>query len=171
MFRHIQAIRQISRRAISSSARRQVNKVPEKQKMFQEDNGIPIHLKGGSGDALLYRVTMALTVFGRCTEFRSDIEIVGTFIFLFLLHFKLNVYKTMWLICWVMLHCCSLTILGSLFLLQELAMSYMNWYLLLFPRRRTEFHVHPCFKSPFSVVNYVNNQGMNFVRSYWQLLM
>ncbi|XP_023649618.1 cytochrome c oxidase subunit 7A2a [Paramormyrops kingsleyae] len=64
MFRHIQAIRQISRRAISSSARRQVNKVPEKQKMFQEDNGIPIHLKGGSGDALLYRVTMALTVFG-----------------------------------------------------------------------------------------------------------
>lgn len=30
----------------------------------QEDNGIPIHLKGGSKDALLYRATMTLTVFG-----------------------------------------------------------------------------------------------------------
>lgn len=29
----------------------------------QEDNGIPIHLKGGSKDALLYRATMTLTVF------------------------------------------------------------------------------------------------------------
>lgn len=30
----------------------------------QEDNGMPVHLKGGSGDALLYRTTMALTVMG-----------------------------------------------------------------------------------------------------------
>uniref|UniRef100_A0A3Q1F8R2 Cytochrome c oxidase subunit 7A2, mitochondrial n=1 Tax=Acanthochromis polyacanthus TaxID=80966 RepID=A0A3Q1F8R2_9TELE len=30
----------------------------------QEDNGMPIHLKGGSKDTLLYRTTMALTVFG-----------------------------------------------------------------------------------------------------------
>lgn len=30
----------------------------------QEDNGMPIHLKGGTKDALLYRTTMALTVFG-----------------------------------------------------------------------------------------------------------
>lgn len=30
----------------------------------QEDNGIPIHLKGGTKDALLYRATMILTVFG-----------------------------------------------------------------------------------------------------------
>ncbi|CAI5684664.1 unnamed protein product [Oreochromis niloticus] len=29
-----------------------------------EDNGMPVHLKGGSGDALLYRTTMALTVLG-----------------------------------------------------------------------------------------------------------
>uniref|UniRef100_A0AAR2JUD7 Cytochrome c oxidase subunit 7A2, mitochondrial n=1 Tax=Pygocentrus nattereri TaxID=42514 RepID=A0AAR2JUD7_PYGNA len=29
-----------------------------------EDNGIPVHLKGGAKDALLYRATMALTVFG-----------------------------------------------------------------------------------------------------------
>jgi len=32
---------------------------------FQEDNGVPIHLKGGVTDGLLYRVTMALTVFGK----------------------------------------------------------------------------------------------------------
>ena len=30
----------------------------------QEDNGMPIHLKGGLKDALLYRATMTLTVFG-----------------------------------------------------------------------------------------------------------
>ncbi|KAK1171928.1 cytochrome c oxidase subunit 7A2, mitochondrial-like [Acipenser oxyrinchus oxyrinchus] len=60
-----QALRQISLRTLSSTARRQVqNKVPEKQKMFQEDNGIPVHLKGGVSDALLYRFTMALTVLG-----------------------------------------------------------------------------------------------------------
>ncbi|TKS75329.1 Cytochrome c oxidase subunit 7A2, mitochondrial [Collichthys lucidus] len=29
-----------------------------------EDNGMPIHLKGGSSDAVLYRTTMALTVLG-----------------------------------------------------------------------------------------------------------
>ncbi len=32
---------------------------------FQEDNGMPVHLKGGTTDALLYRATMALTVFGK----------------------------------------------------------------------------------------------------------
>ncbi|KAL6047002.1 hypothetical protein STEG23_037400, partial [Scotinomys teguina] len=30
--------------------------------IFEEDNGIPVHLKGGAADALLYRLTMALTV-------------------------------------------------------------------------------------------------------------
>uniref|UniRef100_A0A8C1L5C1 Cytochrome c oxidase subunit 7A2a n=1 Tax=Cyprinus carpio TaxID=7962 RepID=A0A8C1L5C1_CYPCA len=51
-------------RTLSSTARRQLeNKVPVKQKMFQEDNGMPVHLKGGTTDALLYRATMALTVF------------------------------------------------------------------------------------------------------------
>ncbi|XP_047244291.1 cytochrome c oxidase subunit 7A2, mitochondrial isoform X1 [Girardinichthys multiradiatus] len=59
------AVQQMARRGICSSARRQVdNKVPQKQKMFQEDNGMPVHLKGGSTDALLYRATMALTVLG-----------------------------------------------------------------------------------------------------------
>ncbi|XP_041717109.1 cytochrome c oxidase subunit 7A2, mitochondrial [Coregonus clupeaformis] len=65
MYRHIQALQQVSRRTLSSSARRQVeNKVPHKQKHFQEDNGIPIHLKGGVSDAILYRTTMALTILG-----------------------------------------------------------------------------------------------------------
>ncbi|KAK6490156.1 cytochrome c oxidase subunit 7A2 [Huso huso] len=65
MLRNLLALRQISQRTLSTTARRQVqNKVPEKQKMFQEDNGIPVHLKGGVSDALLYRFTMALTVLG-----------------------------------------------------------------------------------------------------------
>ncbi|XP_031148922.1 cytochrome c oxidase subunit 7A2, mitochondrial [Sander lucioperca] len=65
MNRHIFALQQVARRTISSSVRRQVdNKVPQKQKMFQEDNGMPIHLKGGTSDALLYRTTMALTILG-----------------------------------------------------------------------------------------------------------
>ncbi|XP_054474640.1 cytochrome c oxidase subunit 7A2, mitochondrial [Anoplopoma fimbria] len=65
MNRHIFALQQVARRTISSSARRQVeNKVPQNQKLFQEDNGLPIHLKGGTADAVLYRTTMALTILG-----------------------------------------------------------------------------------------------------------
>ncbi|XP_039872941.1 cytochrome c oxidase subunit 7A2, mitochondrial [Pelmatolapia mariae] len=65
MYRQFYALQQVARRSISSSVRRQVeNKVPQKQKVFQEDNGMPVHLKGGSADALLYRTTMALTVLG-----------------------------------------------------------------------------------------------------------
>uniref|UniRef100_A0A7N8WZL2 Cytochrome c oxidase subunit 7A2, mitochondrial n=1 Tax=Mastacembelus armatus TaxID=205130 RepID=A0A7N8WZL2_9TELE len=60
-----QALQQVARRTVSTSARRPVeNKVPQNQKLFQEDNGIPVHLKGGTSDALLYRATMALTVVG-----------------------------------------------------------------------------------------------------------
>ncbi|XP_073683217.1 cytochrome c oxidase subunit 7A2a [Garra rufa] len=65
MFRHLRTLQQVSRRTLSSSAPRQLeNKVPHKQKLFQEDNGVPVHLKGGATDAVLYRATMALTVFG-----------------------------------------------------------------------------------------------------------
>uniref|UniRef100_A0A4X1UVX3 Cytochrome c oxidase subunit 7A2, mitochondrial n=1 Tax=Sus scrofa TaxID=9823 RepID=A0A4X1UVX3_PIG len=61
----VQALRQIAQRTISTASRRQLeNKVAEKQKLFQEDNGIPVHLKGGIGDAFLYRATMILTVGG-----------------------------------------------------------------------------------------------------------
>uniref|UniRef100_A0A8D3D5Y5 Cytochrome c oxidase subunit 7A1, mitochondrial n=1 Tax=Scophthalmus maximus TaxID=52904 RepID=A0A8D3D5Y5_SCOMX len=31
-----------------------------------EDNGLPVHLKGGSRDVLLYRATMTLTLAGTC---------------------------------------------------------------------------------------------------------
>ncbi|XP_026860600.1 cytochrome c oxidase subunit 7A2, mitochondrial-like isoform X2 [Electrophorus electricus] len=65
MFRYTMALRQVSRRTFSSTVSRQIdNKVPANQKLFQEDNGIPVYLKGGTKDALLYRATMVLTVFG-----------------------------------------------------------------------------------------------------------
>ncbi|XP_077875840.1 cytochrome c oxidase subunit 7A2, mitochondrial isoform X2 [Ictidomys tridecemlineatus] len=63
MLRNMLRFRQIAQRTISTASRRHFeNKVPEKQKLFQEDNGIPVHLKGGVADALLYRATMVLTV-------------------------------------------------------------------------------------------------------------
>lgn len=40
------------------------NKVPMLQKFFQRPDGVPIHLKGGYPDRLLYRITMALTIGG-----------------------------------------------------------------------------------------------------------
>ncbi|XP_020022859.1 cytochrome c oxidase subunit 7A2, mitochondrial [Castor canadensis] len=65
MLRNVLALRQIAHRTISTASRRHFeNKVREKQKLFQEDNGIPVHLKGGVTDALLYRATMVLTVGG-----------------------------------------------------------------------------------------------------------
>ncbi|XP_070698546.1 cytochrome c oxidase subunit 7A2, mitochondrial-like [Pempheris klunzingeri] len=65
MYRQLMGLQHVCRRTITSSARRQVsNSVKDKQKLFQEDNGMPIHLKGGTKDALLYRTTMTLTVFG-----------------------------------------------------------------------------------------------------------
>ncbi|XP_053314607.1 cytochrome c oxidase subunit 7A2, mitochondrial [Spea bombifrons] len=65
MLRNLMTLRQVSQRAISSSTRRPLlNKVPDKQKIFQEDNGIPVYLKGGFGDNLIYRGTMVLTVLG-----------------------------------------------------------------------------------------------------------
>ena len=69
MLRNLLALRQIAKRTISTASRRQFdNKVPEKQKLFQEDNGIPVPLKGGIADALLYRATMILTVGGKLVE-------------------------------------------------------------------------------------------------------
>ncbi|KAM8729974.1 cytochrome c oxidase subunit 7A2-like, mitochondrial [Acanthopagrus schlegelii] len=40
------------------------NRVPDLQKLFQSSEGVPIHLKRGVPDRLLYRTTMALTVGG-----------------------------------------------------------------------------------------------------------
>ncbi|XP_046718098.1 cytochrome c oxidase subunit 7A2, mitochondrial isoform X2 [Silurus meridionalis] len=59
-----QSLQQVATRAFNTTARQMKNRVPEKQKLFQEDNGLPVHIKGGSIDMLLYRVTMTLTIFG-----------------------------------------------------------------------------------------------------------
>ncbi|XP_013805343.1 cytochrome c oxidase subunit 7A-related protein, mitochondrial isoform X3 [Apteryx mantelli] len=40
------------------------NKVPDLQKLFQKADGLPVHLKRGVPDKLLYRTTMALTIGG-----------------------------------------------------------------------------------------------------------
>ncbi|KAL8172628.1 UNVERIFIED_CONTAM: Cytochrome c oxidase subunit 7A2, mitochondrial [Gekko kuhli] len=65
MFRNVPALRSIFQRSISTASRRQIqNRVPEYQKLFQEDNGLPVYLKGGVTDALLYRLTMTLSVVG-----------------------------------------------------------------------------------------------------------
>ncbi|XP_033700906.2 cytochrome c oxidase subunit 7A1, mitochondrial [Tursiops truncatus] len=52
-------------RSFSSTARNRFeNRVAEKQKLFQADNDLPVHLKGGLTDNILYRVTMALCLGG-----------------------------------------------------------------------------------------------------------
>ncbi|NXA87821.1 COX7R oxidase, partial [Melanocharis versteri] len=40
------------------------NKVPDLQKVFQRSDGLPVHLKRGIPDRMLYRTTMALTLGG-----------------------------------------------------------------------------------------------------------
>ncbi|XP_054941739.1 cytochrome c oxidase subunit 7A2, mitochondrial-like [Physeter macrocephalus] len=65
MLRSLLAFCQTAQRTISTASRRQFeNKVPEKQKLFQKDNGIPVHLKCGIAVTLLYRAIMILTVGG-----------------------------------------------------------------------------------------------------------
>ncbi|XP_062319831.1 cytochrome c oxidase subunit 7A-related protein, mitochondrial-like [Osmerus eperlanus] len=41
-----------------------INKVPDMQKLFQRSDGIPVHLKRGLMDKMLYRTTMGLTIGG-----------------------------------------------------------------------------------------------------------
>ncbi|XP_036352244.1 cytochrome c oxidase subunit 7A2, mitochondrial-like [Ochotona princeps] len=65
MLWNLLALGQITQRTINTASRRHIeNEVLEKQKLFLEDNGIPVHLKGGVADALLYRATMVLAVGG-----------------------------------------------------------------------------------------------------------
>ncbi|KAM4825459.1 cytochrome c oxidase subunit 7A1, mitochondrial isoform 1-T2 [Thomomys bottae] len=40
------------------------NRVRENQKLFQENNDVPVYLKGGRNDNILYLVTMTLTMGG-----------------------------------------------------------------------------------------------------------
>ncbi|XP_030007909.1 cytochrome c oxidase subunit 7A1, mitochondrial [Sphaeramia orbicularis] len=63
---HLLKLPVLARRAFSSSARTLNNRVPEAQKLFQADNGLPVHIKGGTGDVLLYRFTMTITLGGTC---------------------------------------------------------------------------------------------------------
>ncbi|XP_072548167.1 cytochrome c oxidase subunit 7A1, mitochondrial isoform X1 [Salminus brasiliensis] len=60
----LQSLQRVATRAFNTTARQMKNKVPEKQKLFQEDNGLPVHIKGGTTDVLLYRLTMSLTIAG-----------------------------------------------------------------------------------------------------------
>ena len=65
MLQNLLALCQITQRTMSTTSHRQFeHKVPGKQKLFEEDNGIPVHLKSGIADALLYRATMILRVDG-----------------------------------------------------------------------------------------------------------
>lgn len=42
--------------------------------VFQEDNGLPVHIKGGSTDMILYRITMTLTIIGRIRHYYSNLN-------------------------------------------------------------------------------------------------
>ncbi|KAM3829498.1 cytochrome c oxidase subunit 7A2, mitochondrial-like [Vipera latastei] len=53
-----------SLRCFMTSARQMGNKVPEFQKIFQADNDLPVHLKRGISDMLMYRATMVLAAGG-----------------------------------------------------------------------------------------------------------
>ncbi|XP_061256487.1 cytochrome c oxidase subunit 7A2, mitochondrial-like [Bos javanicus] len=65
MLQNFLALHQITKRTISTASGGQFeNKFPKKQKLFQEDNGIPVYLKSGIADALLYRATMVLIAGG-----------------------------------------------------------------------------------------------------------
>ncbi|XP_076832442.1 cytochrome c oxidase subunit 7A1, mitochondrial [Brachyhypopomus gauderio] len=62
--RHLLGLQRVASQAFSTTARQLRNKVPDNQKIFQADNGLPVHIKGGTTDVLLYRLTMTLTVVG-----------------------------------------------------------------------------------------------------------
>ncbi|GCC40323.1 hypothetical protein chiPu_0024252 [Chiloscyllium punctatum] len=63
--KHLLALRSLVSRSFSTAVRNQLkNKVLEYQKIFQADNDLPVHLKGGTIDTVLYHITMAITVGG-----------------------------------------------------------------------------------------------------------
>uniref|UniRef100_UPI00398F8760 cytochrome c oxidase subunit 7A1, mitochondrial n=1 Tax=Pristiophorus japonicus TaxID=55135 RepID=UPI00398F8760 len=65
--KYLLALQQVASRTFSTTVRKQFkNNVLEKQKIFQADNNLPVHLKGGTVDAVLYRITMAITIGGTC---------------------------------------------------------------------------------------------------------
>ncbi|KAK1785944.1 hypothetical protein P4O66_017689 [Electrophorus voltai] len=62
--RHLLSLHRVATQAFSTTARQLRNKVPDKQMIFQADNGLPVHIKGGTTDVLLYRLTMTITIVG-----------------------------------------------------------------------------------------------------------
>ncbi|XP_077863847.1 cytochrome c oxidase subunit 7A1, mitochondrial-like, partial [Saccoglossus kowalevskii] len=54
----------LTRRFSTSVRTKATNRVYNQQKHFQANKDIPVHLRGGSMDVLLYRLTMGGTVFG-----------------------------------------------------------------------------------------------------------
>ncbi|XP_067412871.1 cytochrome c oxidase subunit 7A1, mitochondrial isoform X1 [Emydura macquarii macquarii] len=64
-----------SLRSFATTTRRQLrNQVPEHQKIFQADDGLPVHLKRGVVDTWLYRFTMTTTAFATCYSVFSLIK-------------------------------------------------------------------------------------------------
>lgn len=62
-------------RSFSSTARNRFeNRVAEKQKLFQADNDLPVHLKGGGTDNILYRLTMTLCLGGECRRALPELQ-------------------------------------------------------------------------------------------------
>ncbi|KAJ7990299.1 hypothetical protein DPEC_G00298870 [Dallia pectoralis] len=61
---HLLKLPRLATRAFTTTARQMKNRVPEHQKLFQEDNGLPVHIKGGTTDVILYRITMTITLAG-----------------------------------------------------------------------------------------------------------
>ncbi|XP_029449173.1 cytochrome c oxidase subunit 7A-related protein, mitochondrial [Rhinatrema bivittatum] len=50
--------------SVASTEYLRQNRVPDLQKLYQKADGLPVHLKRGVPDRLLYRTTMALTIGG-----------------------------------------------------------------------------------------------------------
>lgn len=61
---HLLKLPRLATRAFSTTTKQMKNKVPDHQKIFQADNGLPVHIKGGTTDVLLYRLTMTITLAG-----------------------------------------------------------------------------------------------------------
>ncbi|KAK6295737.1 hypothetical protein J4Q44_G00334500, partial [Coregonus suidteri] len=61
---HLLKLPRLATRAFSTTTKQMKNKVPDHQKLFQADNGLPVHIKGGTTDVLLYRLTMTITLAG-----------------------------------------------------------------------------------------------------------
>uniref|UniRef100_UPI00358F3A4C cytochrome c oxidase subunit 7A2, mitochondrial-like n=1 Tax=Myxine glutinosa TaxID=7769 RepID=UPI00358F3A4C len=65
--RALMMLGRVTHRGICTTQRRALtlrNKVPELQTLFQKDNDVPVHLKGGPKDILLYGTTMSVSALG-----------------------------------------------------------------------------------------------------------